>query len=54
MKKWVFKNLSALNKAVLPKVWKTADLGDLSKREKLLLGWKRWVTLNYLDLKDKD
>jgi hypothetical protein len=38
---------------MLPKMWKSADLGNLSKSEKLILGWKRWVTFKYLDEKEK-
>ena len=53
MKRNLFQFLSKFNKAVLPKVWDTADLSDLSKKEKLILGWKRWVTFQYLKEKEK-
>ena len=53
MKLFLFKTLSSMNKALLPKIWKTADLANLSKKEKLILGWKRWVTFNYMEEKSK-
>ena len=53
MKLFIFSTLSKMNKSMLPKMWKSADLGNLSKSEKLILGWKRWVTFKYLDEKEK-
>ena len=49
----LFKTLSAFNKTFLPKMWSSADLSNLSKKEKLILGWKRYVTFTYLELKEK-
>lgn len=42
-----------MNKTLLPKMWDKADLGNLSTKEKAIIGWKRWVTLNYLAEKEK-
>ncbi|MCT4622284.1 MAG: SsrA-binding protein [Schleiferiaceae bacterium] len=53
MKLQLLKVLGNINKAVLPKVWNTADLSNLSTSEKAILGWKRWVTLKYLEEKEK-
>lgn len=53
MKLQLLSGLSKLNKAVLPKLWDKADLANLSKKEKLIIGWKRWVTLNYLAEKER-
>ena len=54
MKLQLFQTLSFLNKTILPKMYKTADLANLSLKEKLVFGWKRWVTLKYFEEKNKD
>ena len=51
MKHLFFKTLSALNKVLLPKIYKNEDFARLSKIEWLIFGWKRWVTFQYLDAK---
>ena len=53
MKLQVLSVLSKLNKAVLPKMWDKADLGNLSTKQKAIIGWKLWVTLHYLAEKEK-
>ena len=42
-----YRALAKLNKAVLPKQWHK-DLTRLNKLEKLLVGWRIWVTLRAL------
>lgn len=44
---WKF--LSGLNKAVLPKIYKSPDLMKLSALQKAVVGWKMFVTYKYLD-----
>lgn len=51
MRYFIFSFLSSFNKAVLPMVWKTTELDKLSKTQMAILGWKRWVTFEYLDAK---
>jgi hypothetical protein len=53
MRLQLFSALSKLNKTVLPKMWDKADLANLSNQQKAIIGWKRWVTLNYLAEKEK-
>jgi hypothetical protein len=53
MKLQIFSALSKMNKTVLPKLWDKADLANLTTKEKAIIGWKRWVTLNYLAEKEK-
>lgn len=48
MKKGFFKVLAKINRAILPSVAKL-DLTHLSKKDKLLVAYKYWVTLNSLD-----
>lgn len=52
MKYQIFKALSSINRAVLPKIYKRPDLARLTKIEMAIAGWKRWVTFNYLDAKE--
>ena len=54
MKKVIFKALSKFNKAVLPDLTKleTKELQNPTTFQKALIGWKLWVTKNYLDHKD--
>ncbi len=53
MKHFIFSTLSKVNKAVLPKMWPTADLANLSNTQKAVFGWKRWVTYKLLEEKEK-
>jgi hypothetical protein len=52
MKYRFFKSLSALNKAVLPKLYNTKDFAKMSKAQQALAGYKRWVTFNFMDARD--
>jgi hypothetical protein len=45
--KTLYRALAKLNKALLPKQWHK-DLARLSKLEKLLVGWRIWVTYRAL------
>ena len=50
MKKQVFKTLAKINKAVLPSFTKQGlDLGEATKFQMALFGYKLWVTKNALD-----
>ncbi|MEZ4739800.1 MAG: SsrA-binding protein [Flavobacteriales bacterium] len=42
-----YRLLARVNKAVLPKQWHK-DLTRLSKLEKMVVGWRIWVTLRAL------
>lgn len=44
-----FRFLSALNKALLPKMYRRPDLERLSTLDKAVIGWKIWVTYRCLD-----
>ena len=46
-KKYVFKGLAALNKLIIPSLI-TKDLSKLKGYEKLILGYRYWVTKNSL------
>lgn len=48
MKLLLFKILSRLNKAMLPTYW-SRDLSELTRAQQLVIGYKIWVTYNYLD-----
>jgi len=48
----LFKNLSAANKMLLPKIFKKPDLSKLTKVDMAMAGYKRWVTFNYFDARD--
>lgn len=48
-----FHLLSRLSKALLPMLWKTTELDQLSKSQMVIIGFKRWVTFNYLDERKK-
>jgi hypothetical protein len=52
MKYFLFKTLSAINKAVLPKLYKTEDFTKMSKAQQALAGYKRWVTFSFFDARD--
>ncbi len=47
MKRSLFRFLARVNKAALPKMWHK-DLLRLNKVEKLIVGWRIWVTKNAL------
>jgi hypothetical protein len=47
MKKTAFRLLARLNKLLLPKLW-DKDLLRLTKAQKLIVGWRYWVTKNAL------
>jgi hypothetical protein len=47
MKKSIFKTLALINKAILPRYSKK-DITKLSKFEKVIVGYRYWVTLNSL------
>ncbi|WP_186989982.1 SsrA-binding protein [Constantimarinum furrinae] len=50
MKKWIFKKLAKLNKAVLPSFTKKGvDLTKASKLQLMIFSYKLWVTKNALD-----
>lgn len=53
MKYHLFKFLSQVNKAILPKLHKKPDLSKMTKAEMALAGWKRWVTFNYFEARDE-
>jgi hypothetical protein len=44
-----YRFLSALNKALLPKIYRKPNLENLSGFEKAIVGWKMWVTYRRLD-----
>lgn len=46
-RKTLFRLLARMNKAVLPRMW-DKDLLRLSKGQKLIVGWRIWVTMNAL------
>ncbi|MCE2495124.1 MAG: SsrA-binding protein [Flavobacteriales bacterium] len=48
-----FSFLSSLNRAVLPMLWKRVELDKMSKVQMAIIGYKRWVTFNYLDERKK-
>ncbi|MBK8228395.1 MAG: hypothetical protein IPK70_14630 [Flavobacteriales bacterium] len=47
MKKSFFRLLARLNKLLLPKLW-DKDLLRLTKAQKLIVGWRYYVTRNAL------
>jgi len=47
MKLIVFRSLAKINKAILPS-YKNKDLTALTKSDKLIVGWRIWVTKNAL------
>lgn len=52
MRTFFFTSLSALNRALLPKIYKR-DIMNLSKFEQAIVGWKMWVTYRLLDAKNR-
>jgi hypothetical protein len=50
MKKRLFKILAKINKLILPSLSKRGvNINKLNKRQKLLLGYRCWVTKNSLN-----
>ncbi|MDT0678116.1 SsrA-binding protein [Autumnicola musiva] len=50
MKKKIFQILAGLNKKIFPSYSKNQlDLQKASKIQKVIIGWKLWVTKNSLD-----
>ena len=49
MKLTWFRFLSAMNKALLPKMYRKPNLERLSPLDKAIIGWKMWVTYRFLD-----
>ena len=50
MKNKIFKFLSKVNKKVLPSYSNQGlDLGKATNLQKVIIGWKLWVTKNALD-----
>ncbi|HQV51181.1 MAG: hypothetical protein IPI00_09005 [Flavobacteriales bacterium] len=47
MRKNLFRLVAKINKAILPRLW-DKDLQRLSKFQKLIVGWRIWVTKNAL------
>ena len=45
----VWKYLSAINKVILPKIYKKPNLLKLTAFDKAIVGWKMYVTYRYLD-----
>ena len=45
----IWKLLSAINKVILPKIYKKPDLLKLTTYDKAIVGWKMYVTYRYLD-----
>ena len=44
-----WKSISAINKALLPKIYKKPDLMKLTAFDKAVVGWKMFVTYKFLD-----
>ena len=44
-----WKSLSAINEALLPKIYKKPDLMKLTACDKAVVGWKIFVTYKLLD-----
>lgn len=44
-----FRFLGALNKALLPKMYRKPNLERLTPLDKAIIGWKIWVTYRLLD-----
>jgi hypothetical protein len=50
MKKQIFKILAKINKSILPSLTKKGvDIAKLTKFQKVLLGYRLWVTKNALN-----
>ena len=46
-KKYIFKSLAVINKLIIPKLFKK-DIAKLKNYEKVILGYRYWVTKNSL------
>ena len=46
-KKYIFKSLAVMNKLIMPKLYKK-DITKLKYYEKVILGYRYWVTKNSL------
>jgi len=46
-KKYIFRSLAVMNKLIIPKLYKK-DLAKLKNYEKIILGYRYWVTKNSL------
>lgn len=44
-----WKSLSTINKALLPKIYRKPDLMKLTAIDKAVVGWKMFVTYQFLD-----
>lgn len=49
MRLFFLRFLSAVNKTVLPKIYRKPNLERLSSLDKAIVGWKMWVTYRRLD-----
>ena len=47
MKLIIFRALAKMNKVILPS-YKDRDLTKLTKTDKIIVGWKIWITKNAL------
>ena len=50
LKRLIFKVLSKANRNLLPS-YRNRDLSKLSKMDKIMVGFKYWVTTNYFENK---
>jgi len=46
-KKYIFRSLAVINKLIMPKLYKK-DITKLKNHEKVILGYRYWVTKNSL------
>ena len=46
-KKYIFRSLAVVNKLIMPKLYKK-DIAKLKNYEKVILGYRYWVTKNSL------
>ena len=46
-KKYIFRGLAVMNKLIMPKLYKK-DIAKLKNYEKVILGYRYWVTKNNL------
>ena len=46
-KKYIFRSLAVVNKLIMPKLYKK-DIAKLKNYEKIILGYRYWVTKNSL------
>ena len=46
-KKFIFRSLAVVNKLIMPKLYKK-DIAKLKNYEKIILGYRYWVTKNSL------